>query len=346
MGNSLSNVLTGNTGNNRLDGGAGIDTLSGGAGNDTYIVDSTTDVITESDSAGNDTVASGISFSLAAIANVENLTLTNAAANGTGNSLSNVLTGNTSNNRLDGGAGIDTLIGGAGNDIYIVDSTTDVITEADNGGNDTVASSVSFSLTAIANVENLTLTGSASIDGTGNSANNTLTGNAGANILSGGDGNDSLNGSFGNDSLIGGAGNDSLNGGSGNDIITGGTGNDTLTGGSGLDKFNFTTALDPTSIDTITDFSIIEKDIIVLSKAIFAGFGATGTGVAVASTLITNGSTFTSSSQRLLYDYNSITSTGTLWYDPDGNGSAAFTHFATILGSATSLTGSNIFLST
>jgi Ca2+-binding RTX toxin-like protein len=309
-------------------------------------VDSTTDVITESDSAGNDTVASGISFSLAAIANVENLTLTNAAANGTGNSLSNVLTGNTSNNRLDGGAGIDTLIGGAGNDIYIVDSTTDVITEADNGGNDTVASSVSFSLTAIANVENLTLTGSASIDGTGNSANNTLTGNAGANILSGGDGNDSLNGSFGNDSLIGGAGNDSLNGGSGNDIITGGTGNDTLTGGSGLDKFNFTTALDPTSIDTITDFSIIEKDIIVLSKAIFAGFGATGTGVAVASTLITNGSTFTSSSQRLLYDYNSTTSTGTLWYDPDGNGSAAFTHFATILGSATSLTGSNIFLST
>jgi Ca2+-binding RTX toxin-like protein len=283
---------------------------------------------------------------LAAIANVENLTLTNAAANGTGNSLSNVLTGNTSNNRLDGGAGIDTLIGGAGNDIYIVDSTTDVITEADNGGNDTVASSVSFSLTAIANVENLTLTGSASIDGTGNSANNTLTGNAGANILSGGDGNDSLNGSFGNDSLIGGAGNDSLNGGSGNDIITGGTGNDTLTGGSGLDKFNFTTALDPTSIDTITDFSIIEKDIIVLSKAIFAGFGATGTGVAVASTLITNGSTFTSSSQRLLYDYNSTTSTGTLWYDPDGNGSAAFTHFATILGSATSLTGSNIFLST
>jgi RHS repeat-associated protein len=346
MGNSLSNVLTGNTGNNRLDGGAGIDTLSGGAGNDTYIVDSTTDVITEADNAGNDTVASSVSFSLAAIANVENLTLTNAAANGTGNSLSNVLTGNTSNNRLDGGAGIDTLIGGAGNDIYIVDSTTDVITEADNGGNDTVASSVSFSLTAIANVENLTLTGSASIDGTGNSANNTLTGNAGANILSGGDGNDSLNGSFGNDSLIGGAGNDSLNGGSGNDIITGGTGNDTLTGGSGLDKFNFTTALDPTSIDTITDFSIIEKDIIVLSKAIFAGFGATGTGVAVASTLITNGSTFTSSSQRLLYDYNSITSTGTLWYDPDGNGSAASTHFATILGSATSLTGSNIFLST
>jgi RHS repeat-associated protein len=354
-GNSLNNVITGNSaannlsgdaGNDSLDGGAGIDTLSGGAGNDTYIVDSTTDVITEADNAGNDTVASSVSFSLAAIANVENLTLTNAAANGTGNSLSNVLTGNTSNNRLDGGAGIDTLIGGAGNDIYIVDSTTDVITEADNGGNDTVASSVSFSLTAIANVENLTLTGSASIDGTGNSANNTLTGNAGANILSGGDGNDSLNGSFGNDSLIGGAGNDSLNGGSGNDIITGGTGNDTLTGGSGLDKFNFTTALDPTSIDTITDFSIIEKDIIVLSKAIFAGFGATGTGVAVASTLITNGSTFTSSSQRLLYDYNSITSTGTLWYDPDGNGSAASTHFATILGSATSLTGSNIFLST
>ena len=345
-GGAGNDSLSGDAGNDSLNGSAGVDTLIGGAGDDTYIVDSTTDMIIEADNAGIDTVTSGVSFSLAAITNVENLTLTGTwAANGTGNSLSNVLTGSIGNNRLDGGAGIDTLIGGAGNDIYIVDSTTDVITEADNGGNDTVASSVSFSLTAIANVENLTLTGSANIDGTGNSANNTLTGNAGANILSGGDGNDSLNGGSGNDSLIGGAGNDSLNGGSGNDIITGGTGNDTLTGGSGLDKFNFTTALDPTSIDIITDFSIIEKDIIVLSKAIFAGFGATGTGVAVASTLITNGSTFTSSSQRLLYDYNSTTSTGTLWYDPDGNGSAASTHFATILGSATSLTGSNIFLS-
>jgi RHS repeat-associated protein len=344
-GGAGNDSLSGDAGNDSLNGSAGVDTLIGGAGDDTYIVDSNTDVIIEADNAGIDTVASGVSFSLAAITNVENLTITGTwAANGTGNSLSNVLTGSIGNNRLDGGAGIDTLIGGAGNDIYIVDSTTDVITEADNGGNDTVASSVSFSLTAIANVENLTLTGSASIDGTGNSANNTLTGNAGANILSGGDGNDSLNGSFGNDSLIGGAGNDSLNGGRGNDIITGGTGNDTLTGGSGLDRFNFTTALDPANIDTITDFSISEKDIIVLSKAIFAGFGTTGTGIAIASTLIANGSTFTNSSQRLLYDYNSTTSTGTLWHDLDGNGSAASTQFATILGSTTSLNGSNIFL--
>ena len=353
-GNSLNNVITGNTaannlsgdaGNDSLNGGAGIDTLIGGVGDDTYIVDSTTDVIIEADNAGNDTVASSSSFSLAAIVNVENLILTSAAANGTGNSFSNVLRGNSGNNRLDGGAGIDTLIGGAGNDTYIVDSTTDIIIEAENDGNDTVASSVSFSLAAIANVENLTLTGSANIDGTGNSANNTLTGNAGANILSGGDGNDSLNGGSGNDSLIGGAGNDSLNGGSGNDIITGGTGNDTLTGGIGLDRFNFTTALDSTNIDIITDFSLSEKDIIVLSKAIFAGFGTTGTGVAIASTLIANGSTFANSFQRLLYDYNSTTSSGALWYDSDGNGSAASTRFATIFGGATSLAGSNVLLS-
>ena len=55
---------------------------------------------------------SSVTYTLGA--NVENLTLTGAAAaiNGTGNGLDNVITGNGADNTLDGGAGNDTLMGG------------------------------------------------------------------------------------------------------------------------------------------------------------------------------------------------------------------------------------------
>ncbi|MBC1327846.1 Calx-beta domain-containing protein, partial [Trichormus variabilis] len=53
---------------------------------------------------------------------------------------------------------------------------------------DTLSASVTTTLPT--NVENLTLTGTAAINGTGNAGNNVLTGNSGNNILSGGAGND------------------------------------------------------------------------------------------------------------------------------------------------------------
>ncbi|MBU7581950.1 MAG: M10 family metallopeptidase C-terminal domain-containing protein [Nostoc sp. TH1S01] len=53
---------------------------------------------------------------------------------------------------------------------------------------DTLVSSVTTILPT--NVENLTLTGTAAINGTGNAGNNILKGNSGNNILTGGDGND------------------------------------------------------------------------------------------------------------------------------------------------------------
>ena len=231
-----------------LIGGGGIDTLIGGDSDDTYIVDSTTDVIIEGANGGNDTVVSSITFSLAAIANVENLTLTGTEnINGTGNSLSNVLTGNSGANILDGGGGIDTIIGGDGDDTYIVDSTTDVIIEGANGGNDTVVSSITFSLAAIANVENLTLTGTENINGTGNSLSNVLTGNSGANILDGGGGIDTLIGGDGKDFIDGGRGKDVIDGGRGKDVIIGGRGADTLVGGRGKDRFVYARVVDSTA---------------------------------------------------------------------------------------------------
>ncbi|MDB9451846.1 calcium-binding protein, partial [Dolichospermum circinale] len=101
-----------------------------------------------------------------------------------GNAGNNVITGNSANNTLDGGAGNDTLIGGTGDDIYIVDSITDIITENANGGTDTIQSSVTFSIAT--NVENLTLTGTTAINGTGNAGNNIITGNGVNNTLTGG----------------------------------------------------------------------------------------------------------------------------------------------------------------
>ncbi len=163
-----------------------------------------------------DTITAAVTTTLPA--NVENLTLTGTAAiNGTGNAGNNVITGNSGNNTLNGGAGndtlnggagIDTLIGGLGNDIYIVDSITDIITENASAGTDTIQSSVTYTIAALANVENLTLTGTAAINGTGNAGNNLITGNSGNNTLNGGAGDDTLNGGAGLDTLTGGAGND------------------------------------------------------------------------------------------------------------------------------------------
>jgi Ca2+-binding RTX toxin-like protein len=217
-GNAGNNVITGNSGNNTLDGGAGIDTLIGGTGNDTYIVDNVSETITENGGEGTDTIQSSVTFTLASLTNVENLTLTGSnAINGTGNAGNNVITGNSGNNTLDGGAGIDTLIGGTGNDTYIVNTTTDVITENAGEGTDTIQSSVAFTLASLANVENLTLTGTTAINGADNAGNNILTGNASNNTLNSSGGNDTLNGGDGNDFLLGGAGNNALNGGVGLD---------------------------------------------------------------------------------------------------------------------------------
>jgi Ca2+-binding RTX toxin-like protein len=213
-GNILANVLTGNSANNTLNGRAGADTLVGGRGNDVYVVDVATDVVIEAIGEGTDTVQAAVTWTLGDT--LENLTLTGTATiNGTGNTLNNRLTGNAANNQLtggagkdtlNGGAGADTLVGGAGNDIYMVDVATDVVIEAANEGVDTVQSAVTWTLGDT--LENLTLTGYAAINGTGNALNNALTGNSGNNVLMGGAGNDTLNGGGSTDTMVGGLGND------------------------------------------------------------------------------------------------------------------------------------------
>jgi Ca2+-binding RTX toxin-like protein len=257
-GNSASNVLTGGAGNDvlmagagddTLDGGIGNDVMFGGTGNDTYVVDATADKITEMSGEGTDTVKSSISYKLGS--NLENLTLTGTAAiNGTGNSLNNLITGNAKANTLtgdagadtlDGGLGNDTLVGGTGDDSYFLDNSGDRVTELEDDGTDTINAGFSFVLGD--NLENLTLTGTANIDGDGNDADNILIGNVGNNVLDGGAGDDNLNGGAGDDILLGGDGDDTLTGGAGSDVLSGGDGDNTyfadaddiVIGGAGLD---------------------------------------------------------------------------------------------------------------
>jgi len=153
----------------------------------------------------------------------------------------NVTIGTARNDTLCGTNAAEDLIGGAGNDHYYVTSGDRVI-EAPSEGNDTVYSPLSWTLEA--NVENLVITGSANLDGTGNGLANYITGNAGANVLLGaagndtiygGGGDDSINGGIGADSLLGGAGNDTISGMDGFDVIHGGDGDDNLNGGAGND---------------------------------------------------------------------------------------------------------------
>ena len=199
-GNALANVLTGNSGNNALNGGAGADTMSGGVGNDTYTVDSASDVVIElSSDTGTDLVNSSVTFSAAGTnqSGIENITLTGTAnINATGNGLNNILIGNSGaniliggdgNDTLNGGTGADSMTGGVGNDTYTVDNVSDVVVElSSDAGTDVVNSSVTFSAagTNQSGIENITLTGTANINATGNGLDNILIGNSGANVSS------------------------------------------------------------------------------------------------------------------------------------------------------------------
>ncbi|HEX5360789.1 MAG TPA: hypothetical protein VFW49_06855, partial [Fluviicoccus sp.] len=250
-GNAQANVLTGNSGNNlliglagndNLNGGSGTDTLIGGLGSDTYVVDTLLDVVTENAGEGTDTVQASLGYTLGV--NVENLLLTGSSQiNGQGNDLANVLTGNSGNNvltgasgndTLGGGLGVDTLYGGLGNDTYIVDTVTDILSEAAGDGVDTVQTTVSYSLGA--GIENLTLSGSSGISGTGNDISNSLLGNSANNLLEGLGGNDTLNGGGGIDTLAGGFGNDAYIVDSDTDILmeAAGAGTDTVQSSVGL----------------------------------------------------------------------------------------------------------------
>ena len=238
IGSSFNDKLSGSTGADTFIGGAGNDTINGGGGFDTASYAGAKAAVTVNlalTSAQN--TGGGGTDTLSALENL------------IGTAFNDTLTGNKSANVLDGSAGTDTMAGGLGNDTYRVDVTGDTVSEAVDAGRDLVISGASFTLGA--NLENLTLSGAAAINGTGNAVANTIRGNAGANVLSGGGANDQL---------IGGAGADTLVGGAARDFLTGGTGADVFRFANG--DFGGTSTA---SCDLIYDFNRADGDRIDLS---------------------------------------------------------------------------------
>jgi Ca2+-binding RTX toxin-like protein len=363
-GTAAADTLTGSAGNDLINGLGGNDTIIGGAGDDTVDGGSGNDLFLAVAGDGNDVFEGGVgtdTYSLAALAAAVTVNLAAGTSSGSesgsdvllnidnvtggaghdvisGSSGNNVLNGGTGNDTLHGGvSGTDTLAGGIGDDTYIVDRTTGItILEAAGGGDDTVRASVTVTLAA--NVENLVLTGTLAINGSGNTSNNVMTGNTGANTLSGGSGNDRFIAfaGDGNDSYIGGSGTDTLDfsqasaalsinlvtgtassiqtgsdllqtieniiAGSGADRIVAGAGTNVVTGGGGNDVFAWLStaaAGNGTGRDVILDFAK-GADLIDLS-----GIDANSriAGDQAFTLLALPGAAFTSVAGQLRYDF-------------------------------------------
>ncbi|MBM1631203.1 tandem-95 repeat protein [Sulfitobacter mediterraneus] len=175
LGSAGNDLLQGQGGDDRLIGGLGRDRFIGGMGDDTFIIDDSTEIITEADGEGEDTAESSVDFALPD--HVETLVLTGTdGTTGTGNDAANtiigsdaanVLVGKAGRDTLDGGLGADTLLGGADGDVYLINETIDLIFgEAEDGGFDAVYATVDYTLPD--NVELLAVANGASVHAIGN----------------------------------------------------------------------------------------------------------------------------------------------------------------------------------
>ena len=167
---------------------------------------------------------------------------------------SDTLTGNSGNNILYGDAGADTLIGGLGDDNYNIDESGDNVVELTDEGTDTVISTISYALNN--NLEHLILSGTASINGTGNELDNQITGNVLNNILIGGVGNDQLKGGDGNDTY-------SFSLGDGADTIEDSSGTNVIVLGAGINPEEVTISRDAWGNDLIVNYSVAGDQITI-----------------------------------------------------------------------------------
>jgi Ca2+-binding RTX toxin-like protein len=311
-GGGGADVLDGGSGNDSLNGGAGADALAGGAGVDTAVYSESgagvvVALINNSASGGD---AQGDTF-----VGIENLTGSSHADQLWGDDAANALNGANGNDivkgfggadalnggngndtlwgldgddALVGGSGVDEMIGGTGSDTYYVDHASDAVTESGGQGVDQVFASLTYTLTAGADIEFFATTNdnyTVAIDLTGNASGNIIRGNNGNNVVNGGDGDD------------------------------------VLTGLAGQDSFLFDTALDPAgNLDIVTDFNVAD-DTILLEQDIFSsglGLGNISAGEFVIGAAALDGN------DRIIYD----DTTGALYYDADSAGGADAVQFA------------------
>ena len=277
----------------------GNDTLAGTVSNDTVSYASATAPVAVSLAIGSQQNTGGAG--LDTLTDINNLIGSDFNDSLTGDSKSNVLDGGAGNDKLNAGAGADIQIGGLGNDVFTVNNPGDVVIEYSNEGTDKINSSVTYTLPD--NVERLTLTGSLSINGTGNDLINTIIGNAADN---------------------------QLDGGAANDILDGRAGNNILTGGAGKDIFRFTTT---GHVDTMIDFNVAD-DTIQLKNTVFTALTAKGT---LAASRFRIGTQALDADDFIIYD----DAAGALLYDADGDGPGAAVQIAAV-GVGLSMTNADI----
>ena len=203
-------------------------------------------------------------------------------------------------------AGIDSNWKTSGHREWIESDLSGLDQIIDTDGIDTVQSIFSYTLGE--EIENLELTGNASIRGSGNILDNTLIGNSGDNVLQG---------FAGNDTIIAGAGNDTL---------IGGEGSDYLTGGSGADLFVFDTAPIIGQADIVTDFNAAD-DTIHLNPEIFTQF-ISGGRLSINQFVSGANAGALDGDDYLIYD----TSSGKLYYDEDGIGNGIQHEIVSLVG--------------
>jgi Ca2+-binding RTX toxin-like protein len=201
-GNAQDNAIYGNDLGNVIDGKGGADLMYGGLGDDTYYVDD----------AGDLTGDYGVGFDQVFVSNlatynmstsIEKLTFVGATDfTVLGNYIANLIVTGAGNDTLDGNSGIDSFEGGAGNDTYILDNAAETIVELDGEGDDTLKTTVSYTLALGVSIEHMLALGLAAVNLTGNELDQELVGNNAANILDGGDGADTLIGGLGNDTYV------------------------------------------------------------------------------------------------------------------------------------------------
>jgi Ca2+-binding RTX toxin-like protein len=211
-GGANNDQIKGDSGDDTLLGGAGADALNGGAGADlASYSDSTIGVTIDLGNPAANT-GDGVGDTYTGIEGILGSahadTLRGDGANNRlrgglsadileGRGGNDTLEGGSGNDTHDGGLGADAMTGGAGDDIYLVDDVGDVVSEFGIDGNDSVYTSISYTLTN--DVEVLAALGAISINLQGNTLNNLIVGNAAQNTMDGG---------VGADTLIGGAGDD------------------------------------------------------------------------------------------------------------------------------------------
>ncbi|HMN85862.1 MAG TPA: calcium-binding protein [Bauldia sp.] len=169
----------------------------------------------------------------------------------------------------------------------------------------------------------------------GGSGNDLVTGSPGSDYVYGGSGNDRLFGYWNEadsvdddgDYMYGDAGNDRLFGQYGDDDLHGGLGKDLLVGGDGGDEFWFDTKLNGrTNVDHIRDFGV-GPDKIVIDHTIFTKVTVpVKTSDGINANEFYTGAKAHDEDDRIIYQR----STGKIFYDPDGTGSAKQVLFAVV----------------